>query len=405
MGFRDRRRGRRSPEEAFADEVAEAARALLPVTEVGRRQDFALDLVFADGERRVMYLQNFFADAQRMDAARRRELIRRGLLAMVPSNRPATWAEAEPRLLPAVRAASWVVAAEATGQAEATVQRLFVPFVLQLTAIDDEHGMSFVNRADTDGWAVGQDTLEAVAVANLARSPMPVVRAERGTFEILGPEGYASSWLTFPDALAQLAGDELGGDVVLLAPSRDVLRVVGTRDQAALRRQLEWALDEYRDATRQLSPVPYAVGPTGVEVWRPPAGSPLAPLVERSQAILAATEYAFQRNVLEDTLAKAGEDVFVAQYTLMERDDGTVWSWAAWSRQVTDGLVPEVDLLCLGDNETKETVWVRWEDAERIAGDFLREDPRHYPPRWRVTGWPPPAVVDRLRQVAVNPGD
>jgi len=114
-------------------------------------------------------------------------------------------------------------------------------------------------------------------------------------------------------------------------------------------------------------------------------------------------EYGLQLDVLAGLFEKAGVDVFVAKYTLIERPDGSVWSWCAWVRQVTDGLLPRTDYVCLGDNETKSSLWVRWDDAVRIAGDALHTEPAYSPPRWRVHGWPNDDVMVALRAAAVDP--
>ena len=92
----------------------------------------------------------------------------------------------------------------------------------------------------------------------------------------------------------------------------------------------------------------------------------------------------------------------MASFALVQRPDGSVWSWAAWPKQVTNGLVPQVDLLLMGDNENKEDRFaVRWDDAINIGGEALRREPAFDPPRWRYGGWPDAATTAVLRKVAV----
>ncbi len=192
------------------------------------------------------------------------------------------------------------------------------------------------------------------------------------------------------------------GDYVAVARSRDSLRLISTADADALGEALGHELDAYQAEPRRLSPVPYAVRDGVLEVWDPPPGHPCRGAAERAQQVLAATEYGYQHGVLDDLFPKAGEDVFVGKLSLMERPDGSLWSWAAWVESVTDGLTPRCDYLGLrGDDD--EVVWVRWDDAVRLAGDALRQEPGYYPPRWRVRGWPAADQVAQLSQLAVDP--
>jgi hypothetical protein len=114
-------------------------------------------------------------------------------------------------------------------------------------------------------------------------------------------------------------------------------------------------------------------------------------------------EYQQQRLVLQDLLTKVGEDVFVAQYSLFQRDDGTVWSWTTWVKQVSAGLVPRVDVLLFGDNDNTDAKFaVRWGDAMARATDALLPEPGYEPPLWRYEGWPDDTTLANLRAKAVS---
>ena len=101
------------------------------------------------------------------------------------------------------------------------------------------------------------------------------------------------------DVLARV-GARLGGEFVVLAPSRDALRLVAIEDASASARELELALAEYEDAPRQLSPVPYAVVDGKVVEWGPPAGRSVRADRRSLQDMLALVEYTVQRNALVD---------------------------------------------------------------------------------------------------------
>src|SRR5258708_9344016 len=121
-------------------------------------------------------------------------------------------------------------------------------------------------------------------------------------------------------------------------------------------------------------------------------------IVGKTARCLAAVEYGQQKAMLDDLLRKAGEDVYVARHTLMQRPDGSFWSWAPWVRQVTNGLLPRADVLAFGDNDHPDAQFtVTWEDAFRLAGDALQEEADYDPPRWRHRGWPDNDTLAMLR--------
>ena len=69
--------------------------------------DFALLIESPDGPPVTMNLQNIYVEAQQLDGGARAERLHRAVLAMVPQPRPASWRDAAPLLMPAVRAATW----------------------------------------------------------------------------------------------------------------------------------------------------------------------------------------------------------------------------------------------------------------------------------------------------------
>jgi hypothetical protein len=227
------------------------------------------------------------------------------------------------------------------------------------------------------------------------------VRRNEQMAMVLGPDGYVSSWLAAPAALARIAAD-IGDSVIAVAAERDELVLMNADHPEAVARMLETAFEGYQSAARQLSPVPYLVSEAGIEPWLPPPGHPARPMVDKAVHYLAAVEYGQQQGLLDHQLTEAGEDVYVAKYTLMQRPDGSFWSWAAYVRQVTDGLLPQVDVLALGDNDAPGTQFaVRWDDVLRIAGHALHEEPRYDPPRWRHHGWPDDGTLALLKASAV----
>lgn len=392
-----------SPEDQFASEVIALVREVLGL-KAKRLDDFALRIERRAGPPVTMNLHNIFAEAQQLEGDARAERMRRAVLAMTPGPRPADWSDAAPRLLPAVRTASWANAVIKTAEAGPTPTVPFgkplVPFVKVLCAIDSEHSMSFASATDLARWGVTDDEALRTAVANLMRMPCEV-RRNGPMAMFLGPDGYASSWLAAPAALAQVAAD-IGDTVIAVAAERDQLILIDAEHPEAAALMLEPTLEDYRTAARQLSPVPYLVSEAGIEPWVPPPGHPARPLVDKTACYLAGVEYGQQQAMLDHHLTTAGEDVHVAKHTLMQRSDGSFWSWTAWVKQVANGLLPRADLVTVIDNDHPSGQFaVRWDDALRLAGDALQEEPAYDPPRWRHRGWPDGSTLASLRAQAV----
>ena len=357
--------------------------------------DFGLRIAAPDGTALTLNLHNLYAEVQGVDAEEREGRIQTMVMAMAQGPRPTTWADAAPRLLPAVRAASWS-AAEAQAQ---LVREPLVPFVKELCAIDSPCGMTYVTSDDLSAWGVSGRDAMARALENLSAQSL-VVGHRGSTATVLGPDGYASSWLVAPTALEPVVAS-LGGSVVAVAPHRDHLVLVDSTDAAATVEVLEEALEQYRSSPRQLSPVPYVVDGNGISPWTPPSGHPAGPAAADAARFLAGVEYSHQRNVLEELFARTATDVFVSECTVMARDDGSLWTCALWVEEVTDGLIPAADILILTPaGEAGERIAIGWADVLRVAGDNL-ERTGYDPPLWRHHGWPDPQTTNALRDMAL----
>jgi hypothetical protein len=272
-----RRGASSSPEDQFASEIIALVRGNLGLR-AERLDDFALRIDWPDGPPVTMNLHNIYVEAQELTGDARAERLRRAVLAMVPKPMRARWADAAPTLMPAVRAASWANEIMTPTGAVATGARTFgrplVPFVKVLCAIDSEHAMGFATVADLAAWGVTDDEALQIASANLARMPCPVRRS--GPMALVqGPDGYVSSWLAAPAALARIAAT-IGNSVIAVAATRDQLILIDADHPEAALRMLEPTLEHYQTAARGLSPVPYLVREAGIEPWVPPAGHPAA---------------------------------------------------------------------------------------------------------------------------------
>jgi hypothetical protein len=152
--------------------------------------EFALRIERPDGPPVTMNLHNISADAQQVEGDARAERLRRAVLAAVPRPRPASWRDAGPLLMPAVRAASWANSMISTARPGAFSAVPFgkplAPFVKVLCAIDSEHSMALATTADLTAWGVTDDEPLRTASANLARMPC-LVRRDGPVALVQGP--------------------------------------------------------------------------------------------------------------------------------------------------------------------------------------------------------------------------
>jgi uncharacterized protein YtpQ (UPF0354 family) len=394
------------PEDQFTNEVIALVHAMLGL-KAKRLADFALRIERPDGAAVTMNLHTVYAEVQQLEGDARAERLRTAVLASVPQSRPANWRDAAPLLMPAVRTASWansmINTSEPGALAAVPFGKPLVPFVKVLCAIDSEHSMTFATVADLARWGVSDDEALRTASANLARMPCQVRRNGRNgpVAQVLSPDGYVSSWLAAPAALARIAAD-IGSSVIAVAATRDQLLLIDAEHPEAAARMLEPTLEHYQAAARQLSPVPYLVSEAGIEPWTPPPGHPARPVVDKTACYLAAVEYGQQQAMLDEHLATTGEDAHVAKHTLVQSPDGHLWSYATWVKQVTNGLLPRAHVLMLVDNDHPgASINVRFDDALRLASDALQEEAGYDAPRWRHHGWPADNTLALLRANAV----
>ncbi len=332
--------------------------------------------------------------------------------------RPSSFEEAEPRLLASVRARSYLsatVSAEMASPANPLLYHVIAPLVVELVAIDSDHGMTFVTEEDAVEWGTGWHDVASVARRNLALAGTSIGPLEGlgGVFEVLEPDSYQSAWLALPDLLLEMGArlgltaaarlDDPEPLLLVLAPARDVLWLLNDTDASRIIAAVERAIDVFQESPRGISPVPYVVGTESVRPWEPPLHHASVNAVASARRVLEGTEYGYQQRALDGLFERSQEDVFVAGYNVIHRDDGTAYSWAVWVQGVEVGLIPRTEFVMFVGGEDDEPIAVAWNDVVRIAAAAFERDPALEPPRWRASGWPAPDVVELLAAAAVDP--
>ena len=189
---------------------------------------------------------------------------------------------------------------------------------------------------------------------------------------------------------------KVNGNPVAIVPERAKLFVAGDGDVLCLERLLDMAEREYAASRRSISPAMYTVDDTGAVIpLALPDKHPLRNPVALGHARLALAEYDIQQKVLQKDRE---EDVFVASYVAVQREDGTITSYSTWTDGVPTWLPKTDDVALVGGNPEDPTVLrVPWEAMEGM----LRELPDVYPPRFETGDWPDAADLEKLRAVAL----
>jgi hypothetical protein len=131
-----------------------------------------------------------------------------------------------------------------------------------------------------------------------------------------------------------------------------------------------------------------------------PPDSDLHDVAHRAEILLAAAEYRAQKEALDAAHERDEVDIFVGSLLLVERADATIASVAVWSEDL-DTLMPAADLVAFQPVDSSDsTLLVPFETVAAEA--LLLAEPDYDPPRYRVTTWPAPPVMARLREHAVE---
>jgi hypothetical protein len=313
---------------------------------------------------------------------------------------PETWEEARADLRPVLRASTYGL--DGTHADWGPLRRPALPYLSEMVVLDLPAVMSYVTDDMAAKWGVRPAEVFKAARANLtalAAGPPPGGDGKVGTVLRFVEDGdsYMVSRILLDGWLARLA-PAVGGRPVAFVPDHSSL-IVAADDPGVLTALFKLAADEYREAARSLSPAAYTCAPDGrVVPYRVLDDHPLAATVHRAEVMLAAIEYSQQGSWLEDEPDE--QESYVAGLLVGTRPDGSVFTVASWGEGV-DTLLPEAQYVGFSGEDGAPPFLVPWKTVVREAN--LLPVVGLDPPRYRVTGWPAPAVLDRLRARAETP--
>jgi hypothetical protein len=245
-------------------------------------------------------------------------------------------------------------------------------------------------------WGVSFDEVLAVAIDNLR--DMTVSNFEQvapGIFLGGWNDAYESSRLLFADLFYRM---ELGGEPVVMAPSRHKLLVASANQPAALLGMLALARMMVEEEGRQVSALMYCFE-NGKPVEYLPADAQVAQQAAELKKLFLLEDYQSQKQMLDKLNDKASLDLFVASYTLVQSEaTGRIHSYGVWTDQV-DTLLPEVDKVALvryhEESGEPDMRVVDWTELRAHVKELHHSVPG-YPARYRLQSFPSRELLDRL---------
>lgn len=345
-----------------------------------------------DGDDAVLHLTNLFAETRDRSPEETREWLARIVPALVtPQAPPDSWEDVRPLLRPVLRSATYALDDEGS-----RIRRPLFPFVDELLAVDYPDVISFPDESKLAEWGVTAEEALTVARENLA-AIVPVAELPNdGIVQITVDEtDYLSSWILVSDWLL-VSTSGFGHPPVAFIPDQRTLIIV-PGDPELLSEAFAAVEQEYREATRPLSPQGYTLDESGLVIPLDLVTTANDAEVARASAVLASAEYHAQQQWLEECSRGDLEAVYVSSLMVAEREDG-IHTVAVWGEGV-DAALPVADFIAFATEDDDRPIQVPFGTAVDITG--ITPMPGLHPPRYRTGEWPAPAVFERLTEVAV----
>lgn len=388
---------RSSPQDRFAREVMD----LLAKMTQGTTYEYEpalFRLQASDGQ--IIFLDNAYNECRRTSGLQRKKVLASFLAGMAPSEIPADFDDARAHILPVLRHVAGLesVQLECKPEQAASIWTEFPmqPFSGDLAiamAFDSENAVLQVGKSVLDKWQRPLDEVLAIALDNLrAKAPAQFELHAPGLYVSRYGDYYDASRLLLPELAWQLP---VRGTPVAMVPNRMCLLVTGENDIEGIAAMIATAEKILIDDSRPLGSEMFRAVDQGWKTWQPDGANGVH--LQNLQLRMRASDYAQQKRAFEHRMSLTGEDVFVATFTVTQRQDIERFHSLSVLTKGADTLLPKTDLIYLTVVETKETISVPWSAFEHIAG-YLLEPLPFVLPRYRVRHFPTDDEMERLRE-------
>jgi hypothetical protein len=270
-------------------------------------------------------------------------------------------------------------------------RQIATSLVHELVAVDMPEARAIVTIDNTKKWGVTWNDVIAAGRENVARlHPLSLrMPGTEGVFVDEDQSSYITSAITTPGWLAAFTGTA-GQRPIAFIPNEDTL-IIGYDDPNEGSKYFEMAEQMYCESERHVSPEAFTVHGDLVVPFDKAGPHPLRDLALRARTCASVRQYEEQAAFLKQLYVEELIDVFVAETMTFDAGHGKR-TGAVWGEGITTDL-PEVDYVCFVNNTTNFIV--PFPVVVDVVG--IQPIPGYFPPRYRVSGWPDPKLMEALR--------
>lgn len=390
---------------AFGEGMAKAAKEATPaLTEVRFVPDRFL-LEWEKGPVRGEYfLDRSYREYAKLPEADRAAYVRKRASQMSGPELPATFAEAEPKIVPLVR--ERIAHEIARIMASEDPLKSLPPEPPHLAFTDELWGV-LAYETDDQFVRIDAETMrrwnasferawpDAVKRLELRSTQHASVISRRGLHELHYDDGNDSARIFVPAALAEL---RLAGDAVAAFPKEDILLVAGADDDVGLRAMLDRVVAEWDRGSTNMRMVRIGGGKT-VPFELHPSHALYGKLADVQRAADQHDE-TLQRDALKKRLDTREDAPFVASLKRVRKgESGDEFSFVVHTEE-TPTLLPRADFVVFRRVDlTKKTAMTLacgpWDKVSRLMKGRWKETSLH-PARWLANDHPTPKEIAQL---------
>ncbi|PWT87869.1 MAG: hypothetical protein C5B54_11585 [Acidobacteria bacterium] len=348
--------------------------------------DFSLRL--GEGNQAIhFWLRNAFQDYLLAPRSIRKKILHHYMQARKHPEIPREYEKALPSLLPSVRTASYLsitaLLCDSLGMNLPPAPSQAITDHLRVNLIYDlPESMSAVSDRDLSSWNRSFEEVLEAARDNLWKiSNRKFQRIEEHTYKSTWNDNHDASRLFLHDLLWHL---DVNGDHVAAIPNRDTLLVTGSEDLEGLQKLAELC-EKLIEEPRFISAVPVTLQQKHWTKLQLDKNHPLAPRFKRLAVLEEARDYAEQKTLLEKKLRVSGKDLFVATYSVVQKEpSGEYQSYCVWSSGVP-ALLPKTEEVMFWKDQI--VARVKWDTAYQLL-ENLMTPVEIQPIRYHVEGFP-----------------
>lgn len=362
-------------------------------------------LLIGEGSDGLLSLANVYNEYRRAEENDREEIMKRFTDAVLRGDRPLpkNLADARAHIFPQLRNMAYHSFMELQGRLKGVDysppphKTLTAHFAIDLV-YDWPESIRDIHGKDLEEWGITFENALDTAAKNLtaiSRDEFFQPPGFSGVYISPWQDSYDAARLILPGVIDRL---KVTGDPVAVMPNRDTLIVTGSEDIKGLKKMAELASAEL-EKPRPISGTALRRTTKGWEPFLPDTGSPLFNEFMAMQTAVLASDYQYQKELLDQLYREVGADIFVAKYQVMRHEDsGNMISVCVWTRDLVS-LLPETTHITFFDDTLPENERVigpvKWEDALRAVGDMMIKQDLS-PPRYKVLQFPSPGQLKKM---------